>query len=119
VSETAAWKMLHALMAVHQNLIPLLKGIVEADEKYPGASPCFNRELTQTGHGTMNAGLTKAVQRQGRIKIRLVTSNGVAELKPFVERAVDQSAHPMGDAPCLSDDRPRFSALNNVQHGQK
>jgi len=124
VSQKTAWKMLHALralMAVHQNVLPMLQGIVELDEKYLGGKPRFQHGVKhKRGHGTTKACLATAVQRQDAVKTHLVANNAVTDLKPFVESAVDPSAHLMSDEHTAYQVIGRnFAGHDCVRHGQK
>lgn len=124
VSQKTAWKMLHALrslMAVHQNILPMLEGIVELDEKYLGGKPRFQHGVKhKRGHGTAKACIATAVERQGSVKAHRVENNAVVELKPFAESAVAPSAHLMSDEHFAYRIIGRgFAAHDSVRHGQK
>jgi hypothetical protein len=124
VSQKTAWKMLHALralMAVHQNILPLLEGIVEVDEKYLGGKPRFKNGVKhKRGHGTAKACVATAVERQGVVKTHLLANNAVADLRPFVESTVASSAHLMSDEHHAYQIIGRgFAAHDSVKHGQK
>lgn len=124
VSQKTAWKMLHALralMAVHQNLLPMLEGIVEVDEKYLGGKPRFQHGVKhKRGHGTAKACIATAVERQGPVKAHMVANNSVADLQPFVESVVAPSAHLMSDEHSAYRVIGRsFAAHDSVKHGKK
>ena len=85
-------------MAAHQNLLPMLEGIVEVDEKYLGGKPRFQQGVKhKRGHGTAKACIATAVERQGSVKTHRITNNSVADLRPFVVSAVASSAQLMSD----------------------
>jgi hypothetical protein len=116
--------MLHALraqMAIHQNLLPMLEGIVEVDEKYLGGKPRFQHGVKhKRGHGTAKACIATAVERQGPVKAHMIANNSVADLRPFVESAVAPSAHLMSDEHSAYRVIGRsFAAHDSVNHGQK
>lgn len=124
VSQKTAWKMLHALRAlmdVHQNILPLLEGVVELDEKYLGGKPRFEHGVKhKRGHGTAKACVATAVERQGAVKACPVASNAVAALRPFVESRVAPSAHLMSDEHhAYTVIGQNFAAHDSVRHGQK
>ena len=124
VSQKTAWKMLHAmraLMEAHQNVLPMLQGVVELDEKYLGGKPRFQHGVKhKRGHGTAKTCIATAVERQGAVKTHLVANNSAADLKPFVESAVASSAHLMSDEHYAYQVIGRsFSAHDSVRHGQK
>lgn len=124
VSQKTAWKMLHALralMAAHQNLLPMLEGIVEVDEKYLGGKPRFQHGVKhKRGHGTTKACIATAVERQGAVKAHMIANNSVAELQPFVESVVAPSAHLMSDEHTAYRVIGRaFAAHDSVKHGQR
>jgi transposase-like protein len=124
VSQKTAWKMLHALralMAVHQNMLPMLEGIVEVDEKYLGGKPRFKHGVKhKRGHATAKACVATAVERQGAVKTHLLANNAVADLRPFVESTVAPSAHLMSDEHHAYQLIGRsFAAHDSVKHGQK
>lgn len=124
VSQKTAWKMLHALralMATHQNMLPMLEGIVEVDEKYLGGKPRFQQGVKhKRGHGTAKACIATAVERQGPVKAHMVSNNSIADLRPFVESAVAPSAHLMSDEHSAYRVIGRsFAGHDSVKHGQK
>ncbi len=124
VSQKTAWKMLHALralMAAHQNLLPMLEGIVEVDEKYLGGKPRFQQGVKhKRGHGTAKACIATAVERQGSVKTHRITNNSVADLRPFVVSAVASSAQLMSDEHSAYGVIGRaFATHDSVKHGQK
>lgn len=124
VSQKTAWKMLHALralMAAHQNVLPMLEGIVEVDEKYLGGKPRFQHGVKhKRGHGTTKSCIATAVERQGAVKAHMIVSNSVADLRPFIESAVSPSAHLMSDEHTAYRVIGRaFAAHGSVKHGQK
>jgi transposase-like protein len=124
VSQKTSWKMLHALRAlmdVHQNILPMLHGVVELDEKYLGGKPRFQQGVKhKRGHGTAKACIATAVERQGAVKTHLVANNAVVDLKPFVTSTVAPSAHLMSDEHHAYQVIGRgFAAHDSVRHGQK
>lgn len=124
ISQKTAWKMMHALralMAVHQNLLPMLEGVVELDEKYLGGKPRFQHGIKhKRGHGTAKACIATAVERQGWVKTHKFANNAVAELRPFVESVVDPSARLMSDEhAAYRIIGGGFASHDSVRHGQK
>ncbi len=124
ISQKTAWKMMHALralMAVHQNLLPMLEGIVELDEKYLGGKPRFQYGVKhKRGHGTAKACIATTVERQGPVKAHMIANNAVADLQPFVESVVAPSARLMSDehAACRIIGRG-FASHASVRHGRQ
>ena len=101
VAQRTAWKMGHAirqLMEPSPDGRPPLSGIVELDEKYFGGKPRYEKGVThKRGKGTEKQGVLVAVERQGPVRSALIASDQSAELRPLVERFVDQQAHLMTD----------------------
>ncbi len=124
VSQKTAWKMLHtlrALMDVHQNVLPMLQGVVELDEKYLGGKPRFQQGVKhKRGHGTAKACIATAVERKGAVKTHLVANTAGADLEPFVTSTVAPSAHLMSDEHHAYQVIGRsFSAHDCVCHSQR
>jgi transposase-like protein len=101
VAQRTAWKMGHAvrrMMEPSHEGRPPLNGIVELDEKYFGGKPRYEKGVThKRGKGTEKQGVLVAVERQGQVRSALIASDQAAELRPLVERFVDQQAHLMTD----------------------
>ena len=101
VAQRTAWKMGHAvrrLMEPSHEGRPPLNGIVELDEKYLGGKPRYEKGVThKRGKGTEKQGVLVALERQGQVRSALIASDQAAELRPLVERFVDQQAHLMTD----------------------
>ncbi len=101
VAQRTAWKMGHAvrqLMEPSHEGRPPLNGIVELDEKYFGGKPRYEKGVThKRGKGTEKQGVLVAVERQGQVRTALIANDQAAELRPLVERFVDQQAHLMTD----------------------
>jgi transposase-like protein len=124
VSQKTAWKMLHALralMVVHQTALPMLKGIVELDEKYLGGKPRFQHGVThKRGHGTGKTCIATVVQRQGPVRTQLIGNDSVADLKPFITETVLPTAALMSDEHSAYQIIGRdFASHQSVRHGQK
>jgi transposase-like protein len=101
VSQKTAWKICHAireLMRPSNPEKPLLKNIVELDEKYIGGKPRYQNGIThKPGKATEKQCVFVAVERQGPVCSALIDSDRAAEIFPVVNGFVDKSAHLMTD----------------------
>jgi len=101
VSQKTAWKMCHAIREmmdpIHEDQ-PVLKGIVELDEKYFGGKPRYEKGVKhKRGKGTEKQCVLVAVERQGAVRCTPVDSDKASDLSPLVDRFVQKDAHLMTD----------------------
>ena len=101
VSQKTAWKIGHAIremMDSDNTDIPMLKGIVEVDEKFIGGKPRYADGFShKRGKGTTKSQILVTTERLGSVYSNLIESDKVTELKPLLDRLVDKSAHLMTD----------------------
>ena len=101
VSQKTAWKMGHAIrkMMEHDLLdVPMLKGIVEVDEKFIGGKPRHGDGVDhKRGKGTAKSQVLITTQRLGPGYCHVIESDTLSEIQPLLELLVDESAHLMTD----------------------
>jgi hypothetical protein len=75
-------------------IMPVLIGIVELDEKYVGGKPRYEQEIKhKRGKGTEKQGVLVAVKRNGSVRDASVDSDKMSELCPQVDCFVDKAKH--------------------------
>ena len=101
VSQKTAWKICHAIremMRPADPSKPLLKNIVELDEKYIGGKPRYQNGVThKPGKATEKQCVFVAVERHGPVCSALIDNDRAATISPLVQKFVDPSAHLMTD----------------------
>jgi transposase-like protein len=84
-------------MAPNQATAPKLTGIVEVDETYCGGKPRKGTGPHKRGRGTKKVPVFAAVERNGRIRRRVVTNVNGSTLKDAIRETVDSTARLMSD----------------------
>ena len=101
VSQKTAWKIGHAIremMKPGQEGDPLLKDIVELDDKYVGGKPRYQEnEVNKRGRGTGKQCVLIAAQRQGHVKSALLSGPKIADISPLMKAFINKEAHLMSD----------------------
>ena len=123
-TQPTAWKLGHCIrkmMAASQGDAPLLKGLVELDEKYLGGKPpLVEGKPNKRGKGTSKQALLIAVERCGPVRAEPIASEKVADLQPIIDRTLCKSSHLMSDEHrshlCLGK---QFAAHSHVNHSKR
>jgi transposase-like protein len=124
VSQKTAWRMGHAIrqmMAPGAEPQPILKGIVELDEKFLGGKPRHQQGVHhKRGKGTDKQCVFVAVERQGAVRSVPVESDKTAILSPIVAQYVQKEAHLMSDQnPAYRRIGTAYACHESVNHGTK
>jgi transposase-like protein len=86
VTQKCAWRMGHQIRTIMKEDVPMLKGVVEADETYFG----------KRRSGTQMA-LIGAVERGGKIKVLVTKDRREHTVVPFLEKEVKMGSYLMTD----------------------
>jgi hypothetical protein len=98
---------------------PKLGGIVEVDETYIGGKPRV-RGISKTGRGTSKTPVFAAVERQGRIRGRVVTDVTERTLKRAMLQVIDRRSRIMSDEfTSYVGTHKAFLTHDTVNHGKK
>jgi transposase-like protein len=122
VSQKTAWKIDHGIremMNMSHIKGPVLRGIVELDEKYLGGKPRKTKGVNhKRGKGTGKQAILVMAERKGQIRAMLIKNDSYAEIAPLVKRHVHSDAHLMTDQnsvyPRIAKD---FAGHSCVNHG--
>jgi len=98
VTYKCAWHMLHRIRHAMENgeLGNRLRGTVEVDETYVGGKPRYKGH-SKAGRGTRKQPVVAMVERQGRVKTRMIEKPTSKTLKRVINAHVDKSARLMTD----------------------
>ena len=124
VSQPTAWKMGHAIRSMMDpdaDNAPLLKGIVELDEKYFGGKPRYEKGVQhRRGKGTTKQCILVAVERHGSVRAEPVEGDKVIDLMPPVFKLISKDAHLMTDEHKSYQSIGKwFTAHSSVNHSEK
>jgi hypothetical protein len=119
VSQPTAWKMGHAIRAMMDpDNSPVLKGIVELDEKYFGGKPRYEKGVQHSR--TTKHPILVAVERHGPVRAEPIESAKVIDLMPPVFNLISKEAHLMTDEHRSYQSLGKwFTAHSSVNHSQK
>lgn len=102
VRQGTAWKMLHAireLMLEHQETLPRLAGVVEADEVFVGGKPKHRRHVyNPRGRGTNKPIVFVAVSREGHARAQHVPRANAEVAEELLLRWCDPDSRLMTDS---------------------
>jgi hypothetical protein len=105
-------------MAPDQETAPKLEGIVECDEVYIGGKPRPGTRPHKRGRGTSKTPVLVAVERNGKIRRRVVTDVSGKTLKSALRELVDTKARLMTDENnSYTGLAPEFASHETVCHG--
>ena len=124
VSQKTAWKMGHAIrqmMEIDLLSTPMLKGVVEIDEKFIGGKPRHgDGNDHKRGKGTSKPQVLITTQRQGPAYCHVIESDTLCEIQPLVDLIVDESAHLMTDkSKTHMNIGNQFSSHSSVNHSAR
>ena len=78
--------------------VPLLKGIVEIDEKFIGGKPRHGDGLIhKRGKGTTKSQILVAAERLGAAYSNIIETDKISVIKPLIDQMIDKGAHLMSD----------------------
>jgi transposase-like protein len=101
VSQKTAWKMGHAIRQMMETDlldVPMLKGIVELDEKFIGGKPRHGDGVEhKRGKGSTKSQVMIATERLGPAYCHMIESDGISDIKPLLDLLVNEDAHLMTD----------------------
>lgn len=122
-SQPTAWKLGHCIrkMMSGSQDAPLLKGIVELDEKYLGGKPpIVAGKPNKRGKGTLKPELLIAIERNGPARAIPIESEKISDLQPLIDRTVCKSSHLMSDEHrSHMHIGKQFAAHSHVNHSRR
>ena len=101
-SYRSAWHLTHRIRSAMKEdpLVRLLKGVVEVDETYIGGKPkkgSNEGEKSKRGRGTKKTPVVAMIERNGRVKTKVVERVSAKELKNAIRENVSKDSAIMTD----------------------